>query len=97
MSKANGAKTNGHPRESLYSFPGLTPHELRKVAVEAVCDPRVVVKYLRQHGAHNTNSTRFRIEDALRKFGLERFIGCGPAVTGARPGVAKSSTTPPPR
>lgn len=63
------ARTNG----SVYTFPGISNHEIRRVAVEASCDPRCVVKYLR--GMPQPNTMRSRIADALGACGMNHLVG----------------------
>ncbi|HWA76559.1 MAG TPA: hypothetical protein VG937_29695 [Polyangiaceae bacterium] len=46
----------------------LDSHELRRVAVEATCDPRSVAKVLT--GAPTRPTVRKRVEKALRELGL---------------------------
>lgn len=46
----------------------LNPHELRKIAVAAGCDPRSVRARLEGRSQHSTMAAR--IDDALRSFGL---------------------------
>lgn len=53
--------------DSEHSYPGIPTHELRRIAVAAVCDPRTVVKYLRNKPI--VDSGRIRIEQALRSLG----------------------------
>lgn len=65
-SERNGGK-------SVYTFPGVSNHDLRRVAVEATCDPRCVVKYLR--GMNQYDTVKQRIERALIACGLERLVG----------------------
>lgn len=84
MSKATG--NGSRKRPSLSSFPGISQHDLRRVAVEAACDPRVVVKYLRRMPQPST--MRARIEQALKKCELDRFV--------VQPNGAPLSSAPPP-
>ena len=46
----------------------LDAHDLRRVAVEAGCDPRTVTSYL--NGNTVRGPVKARIADALRKLGL---------------------------
>lgn len=47
----------------------LSPHEERRIAVSAGCDPRTVRSYLR--GAPTRSTTAARIADALRTLGIQ--------------------------
>jgi hypothetical protein len=60
---------NGH---SEYSHPQISNPELRRVAVEAECDPRTVIRYLRD--GPTTATARPRIERALTKCGFARLL-----------------------
>jgi hypothetical protein len=86
----NGKRPEKRP--SLSSYPGISQHDLRRVAVEAACDPRVVVKYLRRMPQPST--MRARIEAALVKCDLGRFLvryeqaPVAPVVVPTVPGVA---------
>lgn len=55
------------------NHPALSPHEVRRVSVAAVCDQRTVVKYL--WGFSQTENVRDRISAALRDCGYERLVG----------------------
>lgn len=46
----------------------LPPHDVRRVAVQAHCDPRTVERYLR--GARQCSTTQARVGEALRACGL---------------------------
>jgi hypothetical protein len=62
------------PRKpSVYTHPALSNHEIRKVSVHAMCDPRCVVKYLR--GLPQPETMRERVRAALRACGLESLVG----------------------
>lgn len=50
-------------------MPVLTPHDERRVAVAAGCDPRRVRAYLR--GDPTRSTTAARIADALRSLGFQ--------------------------
>jgi len=63
MAKANG----------FTHHPAIRPHDLRRVAVCAVIDPRSVVKYLM--GVSILEMTRLRVERGLRACGLEHLVG----------------------
>ena len=80
-------------RPSLSSFPGISAHDLRRVAVEATCDPRVVVKYLRRMPQPST--MRARIEQALVRCGLGHFVaGAAPLAKAPSPPLAAVPTPP---
>lgn len=55
----------------------LTHHDVRRIAVEAVCDPRTIERYLRGErlGSH---TMRQRIEKALRALGLDSLLRTDP-------------------
>jgi hypothetical protein len=94
----NGKRTEKRP--SLSSYPGISQHDLRRVAVEAACDPRVVVKYLRRMPQPST--MRARIEAALVKCDLGRFLvryeqPVAPVVVPTLPGVAAAVAVVPGR
>jgi hypothetical protein len=57
----------------------LNPHELRRVAVAAVCDPRTVRAVIT--GRPVLTSTRVRVETALRDLGLPEAQAPGPHET----------------
>lgn len=57
---------------STNSYHALPQHELRRVAVAANCDPRSIVRYLREGPMVST--TIARIEVALRACGYDRFV-----------------------
>lgn len=59
--------------ESAHAHPAMSAHELRRVAVEALCDPRTIVKYLR--GGSQPPLVRERVERALRACGHEHLVG----------------------
>jgi len=61
---------NGKP--SSPSYPALPQHELRRLAVAANCDPRSIVRYLREGPMVST--TVARIEVALRACGYDRYV-----------------------
>jgi DNA-binding LacI/PurR family transcriptional regulator len=46
----------------------LSPHDVRRVAVAAGCDPRTVLRRLA--GARQPCTTRARVDAALRELGL---------------------------
>jgi hypothetical protein len=75
--------TNGHSKSS---HPELPQPELRRVAVEAGCDPRSIVRYLRQAPTHSTSKQR--IEKALAACGYGRLVLQAPT-------RARDSTLPP--
>jgi hypothetical protein len=75
-------------RESLHSHPALSTHQLRLVAVEATCDPRGVVKYLRGRSMRSMLQTR--IEKALAACGFGHLVR---ATAPSSPGLASA---PPP-
>ena len=56
-----------------WNHPALNTHEVRRVAVAAVCDPRMIVKYL--WGFSQRLLDRERIAVALRQCGHEKLIG----------------------
>jgi hypothetical protein len=58
---------------SIYTYPSLGNHVIRRIAVEAACDPRCVVKYLR--GMAQRSTMRARIEEALSRTGYAHLIG----------------------
>jgi hypothetical protein len=64
-----GAPKNG----SVYTFPGVSNHEIRRVAVQAMCDPRCVVKYLR--GMRQPQTVRARVAAALEACGMAKLVG----------------------
>jgi hypothetical protein len=76
--------SHGH---SEHSHPAITQPELRRVAVEAGCDPRTIVRYLRSSPVHST--ALGRIERALSSCGYDRLVK--PPATRSR-----DSTPPPP-
>ena len=57
---------------SIYSHPKLSMHELRRIGVAAGCDPRAVVKYLKD--LNITAMSRVRVERGLRKCGYAHLI-----------------------
>ena len=64
-----------------HSHPHLSNHELRRIAVAALVDPRTVVAYLQ--GDAQLETTRLRIEAALRSCDHERFVrAAAPASSG---------------
>jgi hypothetical protein len=71
---------------SAHSHPQLTQPELRRVAVEAECDPRTVIRYLRD--GPTTATSRPRIERALTRCGYVRLI--------RKTETARDSNPPPP-
>lgn len=66
-------KTRPIPQPSKWNHPALSAHEVRRVAVEALCDPRSVVKYL--WGYSQPMLARERIAVALRACGHEKLVG----------------------
>jgi hypothetical protein len=74
---------NGH---STHSHPQLTQPELRRVAVEAECDPRTVIRYLR--AGPTTATAQPRIERALARCGYGRLV--------RKTETARDSSPPPP-
>ena len=62
-------------------------HELRRVAVAALVDPRTVVHYLRGDRQHE--HMRLRIEQGLRTCGLDRYVR-------PRRDLERRDSTPPP-
>lgn len=74
-------------KPNVDSHPSVSRHDLRRIAVAASCDPRAVVRYLRDEPIHST--TLPRIESALRSCDLSHLIK-----TAARP--RRDSTPPPP-
>ena len=63
-------------RPSLNRHASISPHDLRRVAVAAECDPRCVVKYLSKLSQHST--MRARIERALHSCALGHLVGGAP-------------------
>lgn len=53
----------------------MDPHDVRRVAVQAHCDPRTVERYLR--GARQASTTQARVREALRMLGLGAPETCG--------------------
>lgn len=72
---------------SDHSHPRVSNHDLRRVAVAALCDPRTIVRYLR--GETMLDTTMLRIESAFRACSLESLLALRP--------VRRDSTPPPPR
>lgn len=57
---------------TTHSHPSLTQPELRRVAVDAGCDPRTVIRYLRDQPMTSTASER--IARALAGCGYGRLV-----------------------
>jgi hypothetical protein len=82
-------------RVSIYTFDGLSNHELSEIAVKATVDRRCVVKYLK--GLAITNNSRVRIEKALRLLHRETLIRMhAPPPTNGVHASAHPSSPPPP-
>lgn len=60
----------------------LSAHEVRKVAVSAVCDPRTVKAYV--EGRYVVAAIGGAIEAALRKLGRADLVPAAPAARGVR-------------
>jgi hypothetical protein len=64
----------------------LSPHDRRRIAVEAMSDPRTVDRYLAGRRTASTTSARIRL--ALTKLGLQFLVtpsqGAGHTDSGAR-------------
>lgn len=71
---------------SDHSHPRVSNHDLRRIAVEAICDPRTIVRYLRGESMSQLQATR--IEQAFRALSLESLLALRPA--------PRSDSTPPP-
>jgi hypothetical protein len=89
MAPQNGKA--GRKAPSLHSHPGISQHDIRRVAVSAACDPRVVVKYLRKMNQPST--MKERIERALRACELGHLVVGEHAKTN---GAAVKPSAPPP-
>ena len=61
--------------------PGMTPQDVRRIAVKAACDPYCVAKYVT--GLALRSTTIDRIETALRNSGMEQLIGARQAALAA--------------
>jgi hypothetical protein len=66
-------------RPSLNRHASISPHDLRRVAVAAECDPRCVVKYLSKLSQHST--MRARIERALHSCALGHLVDTANGLT----------------
>jgi hypothetical protein len=64
---ADGSTTHAHAPENP-----LSPHDRRRIAVTASCDPSCVVQYVL--GKSMRSTTISRIEKALRNLDLEHVI-----------------------
>lgn len=57
----------------------LSPHDIRRVAVVAITDPRTVANYVSGRAVRSTSETR--IVEALRELGREDLIRQAPPAT----------------
>lgn len=68
-------------KPTLYHHDSLSAHDINRVAVEAVCEKRTVVKYL--HGVDPVQGNmRIRIERALAQCGFAHLVRKPPALAG---------------
>jgi hypothetical protein len=80
-------------RISVYTHPALNNHEIRRVAVQGMCDPRCVVKYLR--GMPQPETMRERVRRALNETGHASLVGYPTTSAVNRAELAATRDSPP--
>lgn len=91
LARAEVRRRVARAKESLYHHEALPRHEIARVAVSAICDPRCVVKYLRALPLQSTMTAR--IEQALKLCGYAKLVRPPATVAEVLP-LATAQATP---